>query len=314
MSTPTLTFRLVLAGASGLLLLGGVAAAVTVDDDGGSPRRIDTAAASAPGDESATSTAPGPLTDGPATTVVGAPDPVPVPAPTSDAASPTTTARAPRATTTTRSRSTATSSTPGPLMAPKAGSYGYDATTGADGAAATTSKATVIVEAAGTAGADTLQDITIPTGGLGQGTTIRSRVAWGPAGAIVSRSQASGGDCMWKPTWPQYAGNLKIGQAWSYDTSCSVTSPIQATIQRRGNRRVTGTQSIDVAGRRLATWTIDVDETTVITTALGVISVRSVGTEQLAPSLGLPVTKTEALSGTGIPPGSTSTLKLVSPA
>lgn len=312
MSTPTLTFRLVLAGASGLLLLGGVAAAVTVDDGGDSPRRIDTAAA-APGDESATSTAPGPLTEGSSDPAAGASDPVPVPvpAPTSDAAMPTT-ARAPRATTTTRSRSAATSSAPGPLMAPKAGSYGYDATTRADGAAATTSKATVTVEAAGTAGADTLQDVTIPTGGLGQGTTIRSRVAWGPAGAIVSRSQASGGDCMWQPTWPQYVGDLKIGRAWSYDTSCSVTSPIQATIQRRGNRRVTGIQSIDVAGRRLATWTIEVDETTVITTALGVISVRSVGTEQLAPSLGLPVTKTEALSGTGIPPGSAATLKLVS--
>jgi hypothetical protein len=117
---------------------------------------------------------------------------------------------------------------------------------------------------------------------------------------------------MWQPAWPQYVSGLKVGRSWSYDTRCTVTAPVQATIERRGSRRVTATQTVDAAGRSLPTWTIAVDETTTITTTLGVITVRSVGTEQLAPSLGVPVSKTEALSGTGIPPGSTSSLKLIS--
>ncbi len=136
-------------------------------------------------------------------------------------------------------------------------------------------------------------------------------MAWGPAGAIVRRSQAAGGDCGWQPPWPQYEGGLTVGKAWSYDTRCTVTMPVQATIERRGNRRVTGSQTVEVAGRRLATWTLAVDETTILTTIFGVFTVRSIGTEQLAPSLGVPVAKTEALSGTGVAAGSTSTLTLV---
>jgi len=312
MVTSALPFRLVLAGATGLLLLGGVAAAVTVDEEETSSAR---GVADSPGpDETSSSTsvteppvdlpligsgtpvAPGTATDPPA----AAP-----PGPSS-----TATTRAGRATTTTAARSGA-AATPGPLVAPRPGAYGYDATSSADGTAPSTSKTTITVESAGTEGADTLQDITIPTEQLGQRTTIRSRVAWGPAGAIVRRSQAAGGDCGWQPAWPQYEGGLKVGKAWSYDTRCSVTTPVQATIERRGTRRVTGSQVVEVAGRRVATWTLAVDETTVITTIFGPISVRSVGTEQLAPSLGVPVAKVEALSGTGVAAGSRSTLTLV---
>ena len=302
MATPALPFRLALAAASGLLLLGGIAAAVTVDGEGGETTS-----------EEAT---PAASDAGPATTVVGPVDPAPVPVPAAPEGATTTTAAAAAAPTTTtagsRPATTAararTSSAPGPLVAPKVGTYGYDATTSANGGAP--SRVSVIVEAAGSEGATTLQDISIPTEQLGQRTTIRSRVAWGSSGAVVRRSQAMGADCAWQPPWAQYAGGLRVGRTWSYDTRCSVTTPVQATVERRGSRRVTGTQMVDVAGRSVATWTIAVDETTVITTTLGVVSVRSVGTEQLAPSLGVPVAKDESLSGTGIAPGTTSTLKL----
>jgi len=313
MVTPALPFRLVLAGATGLLLLGGVVAAVTVDEE---ETDSSVGVADSPGSDGTSSStsvteppvdlpllgsgappvAPGSTTDPPAA--------VP-PGPSS-----TATTRAGRATTTTAARSGAAAA-PGPLVAPKPGAYGYDATSSADGTAPSTSKTTITVESAGTEGADTLQDITIPTEQLGQRTTIRSRVAWGPAGAIVRRSQAAGGDCGWQPPWPQYEGGLTVGKTWSYDTRCSVTTPVQATIERRGTRRVTGTQVVEVAGRRVATWTLAVDETTLITTVFGPISVRSVGTEQLAPSLGVPVAKVEALSGTGVASGSRSTLTLV---
>jgi len=308
MTTPALPFRLIVAGATGLLLLGGVVAAVTVDEE-------ETASSMGVVD------APGPDDTSSSTSVAESPVDLPVivseapgaaPGPTTDplAAVPpgpssTAATRAGRTTTTTAARPGAAAA-PGPLVAPKVGSYGYDST-----GSAGSSRVTVTVEAAGTEGADTLQDITIPSDQLGQRTSIRSRVAWGPAGAIIRRSQAAGGDCGWQPPWPQYQGGLTVGKAWSYDTRCTVTMPVQATIERRGNRRVTGAQTVEVAGRRAATWTLAVDETTVVTTVFGVITVRSIGTEQLAPSLGVPVAKTEALSGTGVAAGSTSTLTLV---
>ncbi len=307
MITPALPFRLVLAGATGLLLLGGVVAAVTVDEDD-TASSVGVVDAPGPDDTASPTSVTEPAVDLP---LAGAP--LSVPGPTTDppAAVPpgpssTATTRAGRATTTTAARPGAAAA-PGPLVAPKVGRYGYDAT-----GSAGSSRVTVTVEAAGTEGADTLQDITIPTDQLGPRTDIRSRVAWGPAGAIVRRSQAAGGDCGWQPPWPQYQGGLTVGKAWSYDTRCTVTMPVQATIERRGNRRVTGSQTVEVAGRRVATWTLAVDETTILTTLFGVITVRSIGTEQLAPSLGVPVARTEALSGTGVAAGSTSTLTLVS--
>ena len=308
MTTPALPFRLIVAGATGLLLLGGVVAAVTVDEE---ETASSMGVVDAPGPDdtsSSTSVAESPV-DLP---VIGSEAPGAAPGPTTDplAAVPpgpssTAATRAGRTTTTTAARPGAAAA-PGPLVAPKVGSYGYDST-----GSAGSSRVTVTVEAAGTEGADTLQDITIPSDQLGQRTSIRSRVAWGPAGAIIRRSQAAGGDCGWQPPWPQYQGGLTVGKAWSYDTRCTVTMPVQATIERRGNRRVTGAQTVEVAGRRAATWTLAVDETTVVTTVFGVITVRSIGTEQLAPSLGVPVAKTEALSGTGVAAGSTSTLTLV---
>ncbi len=304
MPMPALPFRLTLAAACGLLLLGGIAAAVTVDGEDGGPTS-----------EEAT---PAASDVGPATTAVAPVDTAPVPVPAAPEGVTTTTGAAAAPTTTARSRPTTTAapartrSAPGPLVAPKVGTYGYDATTSSNGAAPSTSRITVTVEAAGSEGATTLQDISIPTDQLGQRITIRSRVAWGSSGAIVRRSQAMGADCGWQPPWAQYAGGLKVGRTWSYDTRCSVTTPVQATVERRGSRRVTGTSTVDAAGQSVATWTIAVDETTVITTPLGVVSVRSVGTEQLAPSLGVPVAKDESLSGTGIAPNTTSSLKLVS--
>ena len=313
MITPALPFRLVLAGATGLLLLGGVVAAVTVDEE---ETASSVGVVDSPGpDDTSSSTS---VTESPVDLpLVGSEAPPGAPGLTTDppAAVPpgpssTATTRAGRSTTTTAARPGAAVA-PGPLVAPKVGSYGYDAT-GSAGSSRVSSRVTVTVEAAGTEGSNTLQDITIPSDQLGQRTSIRSRVAWGPAGAIVRRSQAAGGDCGWQPPWPQYEGGLAVGKAWSYDTRCTVTMPVQATIERRGNRRVTGSQTVEVAGRRVATWTLAVDETTVVTTIFGVITVRSIGTEQLAPSLGVPVAKTEALSGTGVAAGSTSTLTLVS--
>ncbi len=300
MVTPALPFRVALCGATVLLLVGGVTAAFTVDDN----VHVDTTAARQAAPDETSPTTLGAMPDGALAAVPAAPDAVTTPV-TGQPAAPSTTVVG-KGTTTTAARS-GSSGGPGALVVPKVGAYAYDSTTSSSGRAAGTSKATVTVEAAGNEGAITLQDITLPSEQLGP---IRNRVAWGPSGAIVRRSQASGGDCVWQPEWPQYAGGLKVGRSWTYDTRCPVTAPVQGTVQRRGSRRVTGTQTVTAAGRPLATWTIAVDETTVITTALGSVTMRSVGTEQLAPSIGLPVVKTEALSGTSVPPGSTSTLKL----
>jgi len=309
MVTPALPFRLVLAGATGLLLLGGIVAAVNVDEGNrGSDEVGSDMAPVASGQETSTTLAP--AIDVPTSLVAPAPDAV---TSSTTAAAAAGTVRTGQATTTSTAKPKSRSSaTPGPLVAPQVGAYQYDATTSSSGGAPSTSRVSITVEAAGAEGATTLQDISIPTDQLGPRTTIRSRVAWSSMGAIVRRSQAAGGDCTWQPPWPQYVGDLRPGREWTYSTRCTVTTPVQATIERRGSRRVTGSQTVDAAGGAVATWTVAVDETTTITTTLGVFTVQSVGTERLAPSLGVPLEKTESLSGTGIAPGTTSTLKLVS--
>jgi len=309
MPTPALAFRLVLALACGLLLAGGVVGAMTVDDEATATRPATAAIPSTPDGAGATNL-DRPAADAAEASVVDGQPPVTTTTTTTAAAAAgqATTGRVP---TTTGSRPSA-SGAPGPLVAPKVGSYPYDATTSSGGGAPSTTRVNVTVEAAGSEGATTLQDISIPTDQVGQRATVRSRVAWGAAGAIVRRSQVSGADCVWQPAWPQYAGGLKAARAWTFDTRCSVTAPVQATVERRGSRSVSGSQMVELAGRQVATWTITVDETTVITTALGVLTFRSVGTEQLAPSLGVPLTKTESLSGTGVEPNTTSIQKLIS--
>lgn len=311
MAMAALPLRLAVAGATGLLLLGGVAAAATIDNDspaagpagpagpGGTLDPSTTTAGNAPTDTKTITTALGPVT-------TTSPGPV-----TTSAGGTTSTTGAAPVTTTPRSSTTTRNGGPGQLVAAKPGVFGYDNTTGSDGAVPTTNRVSYTVEAAGTEAGVTLQDLTIPTEQFGQRVNIRNRVAIGPAGLVIRVSQADGYSCNWQPPWAQYVGGLKVGLAWSYASQCLVTVPIQGTVDRRGTRKVTGTHMLDAPGGKVATWTIDFDETTVITTGLGIFSVRSVGTEELAPSLGVLISKVEALSGTGVPTGSTSTLKLV---
>lgn len=299
----TRPLQLAVAGAAALLLVGGLAGAVIVDDE-------DADLASGTGTTVAgptTSSLAPDLTGTAPTSVAPAADATPTTATPGSAAPATTATAAPgRATTTTPARPAgAPAAAPGPLTAPKAGAYGYDVTSTPGGGSPSTSRQSVTVEAAGREGATILQDITLPADQMTQGATIRNRVAWGAAGAVVRSSQA-GGSCVWQPPWPQYVGDLRVGRAWTYDTRCTVTSPIQATVTRRGSSRVTGAQVVAAAGRQEPTWTIAFDETTVIATGLGTFTVRSVGTEQLAPALGVPLTRNEELSGTTITPGSTA--------
>lgn len=65
----------------------------------------------------------------------------------------------------------------------------------------------------------------------------------------------------------------------------------------RGRRQVTGTQTLTVAGQQVPTWTIEIDET-LVTPLVGLTeTLRTIATEQLAPSIGLPVTRREVVTG-----------------
>ena len=312
MAVPAAPVRLLLAGACGLLLIGGVAGAVVVDEeDSGSALT----GASDPGDTTTTVvtgvggevTAPGPVGPGGATTTVAG-------------GRPGTSAAAPGAAATTTTVRAARAGPPGPLVAPKAGSYVYESTSTSP-SGPRTGRTTTTVEAAGTEGATTLQAITIPLDLGGQQATARNTVAWG-GGATVRRSvitvAALGGqqlDCVWQPAFAQYAGGLAVGKTWSFSTRCAgKIGAIDVTIEQRATRKVTGSAPVAAPAGSVATWTIADDTTVVITSPLGAGTVRPLGTQSLAPSLGVPVRterRVEARMGGSPPEQSTVTTKLV---
>ncbi len=312
MALPVGPVRLLLAGACGLLLLGGVAGAVVVDEDDGGPAA---SGALAPDDSTTTTVgaggevvAPVPLgPDGVTTTVAGAAPSTSAPAP-GVAATTTTTVRAGRP------------ATPGPLVAPRAGDYAYEATSTSP-SGSRTDRSTTKVEVAGAEGATTIQAITIPLDLGGQQATARNTVAWNGA-ATVRRSvitvAALGGqqvDCVWQPAFLQYAGGLAVGKTWTFSTRCAgKIGNIDVTIEQRATRKVTAAATVAGPAGSVATWTIADDTTVVITSPLGAGTVRTVGTQSLAPSLGLPVkseSTVEARMGGSPPERSTVTTNLV---
>jgi hypothetical protein len=322
MAAPS-SLRLLLAGACGLLLLGGIAGAAIVEDDTGTRAASDRA-----GDGGGGGVGEGEATT---TTTVGlggeglVPGPVagdPGAVTTATSAAPSTTG-AGGATTTARGRPGGAAG-PGALMPPKTGNYVYQATTTSSGGTRT-DRTTTMVEPAGNEGATTVQAITIPLELGGQQALTRNTVAWSAAaGAVVRRSVISvtvGGlgpqqlDCVWQPPFAQYADGLAVGKAWSFETRCvGRIQGFDVVIDQRAARRVTGSGSIASPAGPVQTWTIADDTTVVVTSPLGVNTVRTVGTQQLAPSLGLPVRTDSKVDATmpGAPPQqSTVTTRLV---
>ncbi len=320
MALPSSTPRLLLAGCTGLLLLGGIAGAATVGgpDDGDRPTE-----ALASNDTVPPAPSAGAPPDAPS------PDPVapeatggtisPTTAPT---AAPTTTAAGAGRTTSTAAARSGTPPAPGRLTPPKPGSYDYDATTTMASGGSRTDRTTTSVESAGTDGGATVQAITIPLDLGGQQAVARNTVTWSGAGAVVSRSvitaPALGGqqlDCVWQPAFAQYVGTLAVGSTWSFDTRCAgKIQGFDVTLEQRATRRVTGTATVAGPAGNLATWTIADDTTVVITSPIGATSVRMVGTQQLAPSLGLPVRSqatVEATTSGSAPDRATVTTRLV---
>ena len=319
MAAGALPFRLLLGGACGLLLLGGIAGAAIVDENDGKKATATAAGAAVP--DGATTT----------TLAAGAPGDLAPPTPaapgaettvTTGAATATTASRGGVATTATTARGrTGGSSAPGPLVAPKPGAYAYEArTTSPSGSR--TDRTTTTVETAGTEGAATIQNVTIPLDLGGMQATARNTVAWSNAGAVVRRSlitvpSLNGAqlDCAWQPPFAQYAGGLAVGKTWSYTSSCAgKIGAFDVQIEQRATRKVTGSTTVAGPAGQVAVWTIADDTTVVITSPLGAGSVRTTGVQQLAPSLGLPVStdmQAEARQAGQPPQQSRVTTKLV---
>ncbi len=198
----------------------------------------------------------------------------------------------------------------------------YEATTTSP-SAPPTERTTTTVEAAGTEGGATIQTITIPLDLGGQQALTRNTVAWGPSGAIVRRSVITVAalgpqqlDCVWQPAFAEYAGGLAVGKSWSFATRCAgKIQGFDVTIEQRAARRVTGTATVPGPAGPVATLTIADDTTVVVTSPLGTTSVRRVGTQQLAPSMGLPLrteSRVESRTGGAPPEQSTVSTRLVS--
>lgn len=318
MAAGALPVRLALAAACGLLLLGGIAGAAIVDEDDG--KTGDSAGGIPAANELTTTEAP--VAPGGVTTPTSAAAPGAMTTVTSGGAAATTGAAGPGGITTTTTRARrGRSAAPGALAAPKPGAYVYEATT-TSSSGTRTDRTTTGVEAAGSEGAATIQAVTIPIDFAGMQATARNTVSWSPAGAVVRRSVITvtslGGqqlDCAWQPPFPQYAGGLMVNKAWSYTTSCTgKIGGVDVTIEQRASRKVTGSTTVDGPAGQVATWSIADDTTVVVTSPLGAGSIRTTGTQQLAPSLGLPIrteTKAEA-SQMGQPPQQTTvTTRLV---
>jgi hypothetical protein len=320
MAVPASSLRLLLAGACGLLLLGGIAGAALIEEDTNTPASSQGPEEGGEGEE-ATTTTIGPGGE------AAAPPPVPVDpgaATTATTGAPSTTGGPAAAPPTTGQGRPGGSTGPGALVPPKHGSHVYEATTTSASGTRTERTATT-VEPAGAEGATTLQAITIPLDLGGQQANARNTVAWSDAaGAVVRRSVITvtvGGlgpqqlDCVWQPPFPQYAGGLAVGKAWSFETRCAGRiQGFDVVVDQRAARRVTGSGSVAGPAGAVATWTIADDTTVLVTSPLGVSSVRTVGTQQLAPSLGLPVRTNSRVEATmpGSPPQqSTVTTKLV---
>jgi hypothetical protein len=267
---------LVVLGGAGTVLLGGERAGIQM---AGSVARAEVTSTSALGLWPARRPPqPAPLTT--ATTTA------PTTAPTTSAA-PVTTAPVPQ---------------PGPLTAPKAGAYVYDTTQGGvtwKGNAGST----VNVSALPNERATVMRHIRFPP--LSEHGTVDSIVAWGPAGATERASNIVPGG-VWKPPWERYVAELSVGRWWTYDTHLVgwMQPPpgdkgpgTTFDFHLKGTRRVTGTQIVTVSGQPMATWTIEIDETLVMPLVNFTRTLRTVATEQLAPSIGLPVTRREVISG-----------------
>lgn len=310
--------RLALAGFIGLVLVGGIAAVATVDSASDEPAEVATNGTvpetPAEGtDPSSTTLAAIPTDLAPGTTAVI------TTAPAGGATITTTAARRGRTTTTTASPG-ARPVTPGPLVAPKVGDYAYETTTSSGGGR--TDRTPIKVEAAGTEGSDTVRAVTVPLALGSQQALTRNTVAFGPSGAVVRRSVITADllgpqqiDCVWQPPFAQYAGGLAVGTQWSFTTRCVVkVQGFDVTVEQRATRKVTAAVSVAGPAGAVATWTIADDTTIVVTSPFGEQTVRSVGTQQLAPSLGLPVrteATIEARMGAGAPETTTVTTKLV---
>jgi hypothetical protein len=313
MAAGALPFRVALGVVCGLLLLGGIAGAALVEEDEG--KRTPAAAGTPAADEVTTTTAAAaPGATAPPTTLGGAVTTV-----TTAGAAGTSPTRA--GATTTAAAPRPGSSAPGALVAPKPGAYVYESTsTGSSGSR--TDRTTTTVEAAGTEGAATLQNVTIPLDLGGMQATARNTVVWSNAGAVVRRSlitvtSLNGAqlDCAWQPPFAQYAGGLAVGKTWSFTTSCAgKIGAIDVQIEQQATRKVTGSTTVAGPAGQVAVWTIADDTTVVITSPLGAGSARTTGTQQLAPSLGLPVStdmRAEARQAGQPPQVSTVKTKLV---
>jgi hypothetical protein len=187
---------------------------------------------------------------------------------------------------------------PGQSAPPAPGLYRYrQTTTGTDGKAKESERTTTATRV-GQDGDDLVERVTAPfTTGSGESSAV-ALVGWGPKGVTarewVVRLYGGSFTCDWQPDYQQYPAQLAAGASWSFETTC--TGKVQggqldgmdATMRQKGTRKVTGTKTEQVGGRGVETWTVTgVLDLELAAAGLGGIT-RTEGTEQYAPSLGLP--------------------------
>jgi hypothetical protein len=255
--------RLVLPAWTGLLVIGGAGGVLTVD-------RASTAGSAKPAR---------PTTTG-ATTTVPAPN---------------------ETVSTTALATTAAPPPPGPAAAettpPAAGSYSYrETSTGPDGKPGERDRTTTTTRV-GQDGDALVQHVTVSVSTGSGEATARATVRWGPQGVIttewVVRLYGGSFTCDWQTDVVQYPAHLAVGVAWVVNSTCAgkvqggQLDGTDAAMRMKGTRKVTGTV-VEQSPRPVGTWTVAAVSDLELTAAgLGAVT-HTDGTEQYAPSLGVP--------------------------
>jgi hypothetical protein len=291
MATRSLARRVVLPGWTAVVLLGGIVGSVTIEPDAAPaarPAAVSARGGAAPSDTAAKSpvapagSAPTTAAATEAAGVTAAPGPAPTtPAPGAAAVS-----------------AAGAADGPGQTTPPPPGTYRYhQTTTGSDGKSTDRDRTTTLTRV-GQDGDSIVQHLTLPfSTGTGEASATAT-VAWGPKGVIVREwvLRLFGGSftCDWGPDYSQYPPTLAVGATWTVDTSCSgkvsggQLDGMDATMHQKGSQKITGTKAEQAAGHSVPTWTITGSVDIELTSGGISGTTHTEGSEQYAPSLGVP--------------------------
>jgi hypothetical protein len=288
-----------LLGAAGTVLVVAIIGAFTVDSGGSGGKvaanqRTTTTAALSPGETTALAGSDTTIAAASATTVKGAT---------------TTTAKA------TSTVPSAQVPNPGAAKPPAIGTYTYNVTsTGADNKPSH-STSTIKVATDPNKGSAVGRQATQADP---SGAEVTYHELWASNGVTmpsvhISSAQASF-DCAWQPPILEFKFPMTTGTTWSFDSTCSSTvQGTKVTLHQTGTVKVTGKALDKIGTVSVPTWILDVNLTSVITSAFFNQTITTTGTRHFSPERGILTYQNITATNNGQSTKSEQTLQDVTP-